>query len=353
MINVLASGVLAIVISVLAGPHLVGLLRRYNVGQRIRLEGPAGHQTTSGTPTMGGLLIVFATVVPYALFSSFGVRSLAVLGAMLGCALIGFLDDYLSIVRRHSLGLRGRWKLLGQVLISAGLCLIAAHEGISTRLFIPIVDAHVDLGNGWYVLVFLIVLGASNAVNLTDGLDGLAAGTSTIAMLAFTSMAVIGFQVGQRTLTVNDVINQETGDGSFKLLQQTSGTLDMAVLAAALLGACVGFLWHNSYPAEVFMGDTGSLALGGALAGFAIFTKTELLLPLIGGIFVVEAASVIIQVISFRCFGRRVFLMAPIHHHFEMKAWSETKIMFRFLIVAAVFAAIAFVLYYQRYDQYV
>ena len=353
MINVLASGVLAIVISVLAGPHLVGLLRRYNVGQRIRLEGPAGHQTKSGTPTMGGLLIVFATVVPYALFSSFGVRSLAVLGAMLGCALIGFLDDYLSIVRRHSLGLRGRWKLLGQVLISAGLCLIAAHEGISTRLFIPIVDAHVDLGNGWYVLVFLIVLGASNAVNLTDGLDGLAAGTSTIAMLAFTSMAVIGFQVGQRTLTVNDVINQETGDGAFKLLQQTSGTLDMAVLAAALLGACVGFLWHNSYPAEVFMGDTGSLALGGALAGFAIFTKTELLLPLIGGIFVVEAASVIIQVISFRCFGRRVFLMAPIHHHFEMKAWSETKIMFRFLIVAAVFAAIAFVLYYQRYDQYV
>ena len=353
MINVLASGVLAIVISVLAGPHLVGLLRRYNVGQRIRLEGPAGHQTKSGTPTMGWLLIVFATVVPYALFSSFGVRSLAVLGAMLGCALIGFLDDYLSIVRRHSLGLRGRWKLLGQVLISAGLCLIAAHEGISTRLFIPIVDAHVDLGNGWYVLVFLIVLGASNAVNLTDGLDGLAAGTSTIAMLAFTSMAVIGFQVGQRTLTVTDVINQETGDGSFKLLQQTSGTLDMAVLAAALLGACVGFLWHNSYPAEVFMGDTGSLALGGALAGFAIFTKTELLLPLIGGIFVVEAASVIIQVISFRCFGRRVFLMAPIHHHFEMKAWSETKIMFRFLIVAAVFAAIAFVLYYQRYDQYV
>ena len=353
MTNVLASGVLAILISVLAGPRAVRLLRRLRIGQRIRDEGPAGHQTKSGTPTMGGLLIIVATVVPYAIFSSFGARSLAVLFALLGCGLIGFIDDYLSVVRRRSLGLRGRYKLMGQVLISAVLCLVAHEQGISTRLFVPIADIHVDLGAGWYVLVFLIVLGASNAVNLTDGLDGLAAGTTTIAMLAFTAMAVIGFQVGQRALRIPGEDVPLSGPGLFAIEQQTSQTLDMAILAAALLGACVGFLWFNSYPAEVFMGDTGSLALGGALAGFAIFTKTELLLPLIGGIFVIEAASVIIQVISFRRFGRRVFLMAPIHHHFEMKAWSETKIMFRFLIVASIFASIAFVLYYVRFDQYV
>ncbi len=353
MTNVLASGVLAILISVLAGPRFVGLLRKYKVGQRIRDEGPEGHQTKSGTPTMGGLLIIISTLIPYMIFSDYGARSLAIVFAMVGCGLIGFVDDYLSVIRKRSLGLRGRYKLMGQVMISVVLCVIAVEEGISTRLFVPIADIHIDLGAGWYVLVFLIVLGASNAVNLTDGLDGLAAGTSTIAMLAFTAMAVIGFQVGQRALTVPSIDSPVLGPGLFSLQEQTSQTLDMAVLAAALLGACVGFLWFNSYPAEVFMGDTGSLALGGALAAFAIFTKTELLLPLIGGIFVAEAASVIIQVISFRRFGRRVFLMAPIHHHFEMKAWSETKIMFRFLIVASIFAAIAFVLYYVRFDQYV
>ena len=352
MTNVLASGVVAILISIFAGPRFVGLLRRYKVGQRIRDEGPAGHQTKSGTPTMGGLMIILATLVPYLIFSSFGARSLAVLGAMIGCGLIGFIDDYLSVIRRRSLGLQGRWKLVGQLIISIGICFVAIHEGISTSIFVPIADIHVNLGPAWYVLVFLIVVGASNAVNLTDGLDGLAAGTSTIAMLAFTSMCVIGFQVGQRALAMPGIDDRTTGPGLFDLQRQTSETLDLAILAAALLGACVGFLWFNSYPAEVFMGDTGSLALGGALAGFAIFTKTELLLPLIGGIFVAEAASVIIQVISFRRFGRRVFLMAPIHHHFEMKAWSETKIMFRFLIVASIFASIAFVLYYVRFNQY-
>jgi phospho-N-acetylmuramoyl-pentapeptide-transferase len=352
MTSVLASGVIAILISVLAGPRFVNLLRRYNVGQRIRTEGPEGHQTKSGTPTMGGLLIIIATVVPYLIFSSYGARSLAVLGVMLGCGAIGFVDDYLSVIRKRSLGLKGRYKMLAQAGIALVVCLVATHEGISTRIFLPLVDIHVDLGFAWYVLVFLIIVGASNAVNLTDGLDGLAAGTSTIAMLAFTSMCVIGFQVGQRALAMPGIDDRLGGPGIFDLQRQTSETLDLAILAAALLGACVGFLWFNSYPAEVFMGDTGSLALGGALAGFAIFTKTELLLPLIGGIFVIEAASVIIQVISFRRFGKRVFLMAPIHHHFEMKAWSETKIMFRFLIIASIFASVAFVLYYVRFNQY-
>jgi phospho-N-acetylmuramoyl-pentapeptide-transferase len=353
MTNVLAAGVMAILISVFAGPQFVKLLRRYRIGQRIREEGPDEHKTKQGTPTMGGLLIVVATVIPYLLFSNLGTKSLAILGAMLGCAAIGAVDDYLSVVRKRSLGLRGRWKLLLQLAVSVWIIAIAEMENVSTRIFVPVADIHIELGVFWYPLVFLIVLGASNAVNLTDGLDGLAAGTTTIAMLAFTAMAVIGWRVGQRELTFPGMQARPDAPNFIELQTFTSQTLDMAVLAAALLGACVGFLWFNSYPAEVFMGDTGSLALGGALAGFAIFTKTELLLPLIGGIFVIEAASVIIQVVSFKTTGRRVFLMAPIHHHFEMKAWGETKIMFRFLIIASISASIAFVLYYVRFDQYV
>jgi phospho-N-acetylmuramoyl-pentapeptide-transferase len=249
------------------------------------------------------------------------------------------------VVRRRSLGLKGRYKLLGQLVISVLLCMVADQQGISTELFVPLIDVHVDLGPFWYLLVFLIVVGASNAVNLTDGLDGLAAGTTSIAVLAYTAMTVIGYQVSQRILL-------DPSEATVALREYNAETLDMAILAASLLGACIGFLWYNTHPAEVFMGDTGSLALGGAVAGFAVFTKTELLLPLIGGVFVIEALSVIVQVVSFKRFGRRVFRMAPIHHHFEMKAWSETKIMVRFWIVATIFAASGFVLYYVRFDQY-
>ena len=351
MISVLAAGVLAIVISILAGPRFIALLRRYRIGQNIREEGPEGHKTKQGTPTMGGIMIVVGAVIPFLIFSDLGRRSSAVLGAMLGCAAIGLLDDWRSVVRRRSLGLKGRYKLFGQLIVAVLLCLVADQQGISTELFMPLVDIHVDLGPAWYVLVFLIVVGASNAVNLTDGLDGLAAGTTSIAVLAFTAMTVIGYQVGQRV-----ILDPPPGTTTAELVglrELNAETLDLAILAASLLGACIGFLWYNTHPAEVFMGDTGSLALGGAVAGFAVFTKTELLLPLIGGVFVLEALSVIIQVVSFKRFGRRVFRMAPIHHHFEMLAWSETKIMVRFWIVATVFAASGFVLYYVRFDQYV
>jgi len=203
-----------------------------------------------------------------------------------------------------------------------------------------------------------MVLGATNAVNLTDGLDGLASGITALVMLVFTGMSVVAYQSGQRAVAACLSLDRST------VLQQCQGaviddrlafrdqSLDLAILSAALLGACIGFLWYNAFPADVFMGDTGSLALGGAVAAFAVFTKTELLLPLVGGVFVVEALSVIIQVISFKRTGRRVFLMAPIHHHFEMKAWSETKIMVRFWILAALCAGAAFVLFYLRFDQY-
>ncbi len=341
MTNVLAAGVLAAVISVIAGPWFIAFLRRHRVGQNIRDEGPQGHQTKQGTPTMGGFLIVASTVVPYLLFSDLGTQSLAILAAMLGCAAIGLVDDWRKVVARRSLGLRGRWKLLGLLAVSVVIAGVAQAEGVSTRIFLPLLDTHVDLGWAWFPLVFLMIVGASNAVNLTDGLDGLAAGTTTIAVLAYTAMLVIGYEVSRRP-TSSGLIPE--GD-----IQK----LDMAVLAASLLGACTGFLWFNSFPADVFMGDTGSLALGGAVAAFAVFTKTELLLPLIGGVFVIEALSVIVQVVSFKRFGRRVFLMAPIHHHFEMRAWSETKIMVRFWIMAAVFASSGFVLYYLRFDQYV
>jgi phospho-N-acetylmuramoyl-pentapeptide-transferase len=269
-----------------------------------------------------------------------------VLGVTVACAAIGFADDYAKIANKRSLGLAGRWKLAALVPISAVLGYVAHHEGASTRLYVPLLDFHIDLGYGWYALVFLVLAGSTSAVNLTDGLDGLAAGTSAIAFLAYTALATIGWQLS-RTVCADGVSNcLYVGPGG------DSARLDLAVFAAAMLGCCIGFLWYNSFPAQVFMGDTGSLGLGGALGGLAVLTKTELLLPIIGGVFVVEALSVIIQVISFRRYGRRIFLMAPIHHHFEMKAWSETTIIVRFWIVAALLAGSAFVLAYLRFNQY-
>jgi phospho-N-acetylmuramoyl-pentapeptide-transferase len=246
------------------------------------------------------------------------------------------MDDYSKIARKRSLGLSGRWKLGLLVPIAGALGYIAHDQGLSTQVYLPILDAHVDLGWLWYPFVYLVLAGATNAVNLTDGLDGLAAGTTTIAVLAYTAMCLIGYIV---SVTHPSEAN--------------TSRLDLAVFGAALLGACVGFLWYNSFPADVFMGDTGSLALGGALASLAVFTKTEALLVIIGGVFVLEALSVMIQVVSFRRFGRRVFLMAPIHHHFEMKAWSETKIIVRFWILASICGGSGFVLYYLRFNQFV
>jgi phospho-N-acetylmuramoyl-pentapeptide-transferase len=354
----LAAAVLSAIIVVLTGPTFIRWLQRLRAGQQIRAEGPAAHQAKQGTPTMGGLMIIGASVLAYVVFSNFAVKSLAVLVAFVGCGLIGLADDWLKVVRRRSLGLRGRWKLVGQALVAVVLSVVASHEEVSRRVFLPIIEVRFDLGYAWYGLVFLIVLGATNAVNLTDGLDGLAAGTTTLALLCFTAMTVVAYQAGQRG--VDRCISVAGGHPHVicptstitDLLELRDQSLGLVVLAASLLGACVGFLWYNSFPADVFMGDTGALALGGAIAGFAVFTKTELLLPLVGGVFVAEALSVIIQVVWFKRTGRRVFLMAPIHHHFEMRAWSETKIMIRFWIIAAICAGSAFVLYYLRFDQY-
>ena len=335
MKQVLAAGVAAMLLGILSGPAFIAFLRRNEFGQQIREEGPAGHMSKQGTPTLGGLVLLACTMISFLFFTRRTTPGLAVAGTMLACAAIGFVDDYLKLTNRRSLGLSGRWKMLGLAAVVAGLAVVAHHEHLSTDVYLPVIDTHVPLGPGYYVFIFLVVAGAANAVNLTDGLDGLAAGTMTIAALTYSAMGVVAFLAAGGLYSQSD-----------------PRSLDLAILAAALVGGCVGFLWYNAYPADVFMGDTGSFGLGGGLAALAVFTKTEVLLVIIGGVFVIEALSVVIQVVAFRTTGRRVFLMAPIHHHFEMMEWTENKIIVRFWIMAAIFGASGFVLYYLFFSKY-
>jgi phospho-N-acetylmuramoyl-pentapeptide-transferase len=315
--RVLIAGTASLLLCLFLSPKFIEFIRRNQFGQNIREEGPEGHHAKAGTPTLGGIIIMVAFSVPFLILSSRDWESLGVFGVTVACALLGFADDYTKIVRRRSLGLRGRTKLIVTVAISLGLWWVAtqkAHLGSSVNL--RFVDVSIDFGPFYPVFIYLVVAGTTSAVNLTDGLDGLAAGCAAIVLLAYIGITFI-----------------------------TTGERDLTMLAGCLVGACIGFLWFNSFPASVFMGDTGSLALGGAIAGLAIMTNTEVLLILLGGIFVIEALSVLIQVFSFQTFRKRVFLMAPIHHHFELQAWSETKIILRFWIVAAACAAIGFTVY--------
>jgi phospho-N-acetylmuramoyl-pentapeptide-transferase len=319
--EVLIGGMGSLLICMFLGPRFIEYLRLQEFGQHIREEGPAGHHGKAGTPTMGGLAIFLAVCVPFLILSEYRAASLAVLGTSLAMAALGFADDMIKLRKRRSLGVSGRIKLLVQALTAIALWLVVTeYVGIEDTLQLRVVDASVDLGFAYPVLIFLVLAGATNGVNLTDGLDGLAGGCCAIVFLTFTAMTFI---------TGGDV------------------QLDLALLCACLIGACVGFLWFNSFPASVFMGDTGSLGLGGAIAGLAVITQTEVLLILIGGIFVIEALSVAIQVFTFQRFRKRVLLMAPIHHHFELVGWSETKIILRFWIVAAICSAIGFTLYQQ------
>ena len=335
MVRVLIAGLIAMVISIVIGPKFIEFLRRNELGQPIREEGPAGHVVKQGTPVMGGLLILICALLPFLVLSNYTLAALTVLFLTVSCGAIGFLDDYIKLRHRRSLGLAGRWKMLLLVGITIVVG-IAVHEQprIGTSIYIPILDFELPLSYAFYPFLFLVIAGAANGANLTDGVDGLAAGTGIIALMTFLSMSVIAYIRSGPPEARSDF------------------QLDLAILAAALMGGAIGFLWYNAFPAELFMGDTGSMAFGGALAGFAIVTGTEALLVLIGGIYVVEALSVMIQVISFKYSGKRVFLIAPIHHHFEMKAWSETKIMVRFWIVAAILSACGFVLYYRYYLQF-
>ncbi len=334
MVEVLLAGIMAMVISIAAGPKFIEFLRRNELGQHIREEGPERHVTKQGTPTMGGLLIMISMSVPFLVFTERTLPALTAFFVTLACAAIGFVDDWTKLTHRRSLGLAGRWKLLLLALITAVVALVVYDADVKTSVYIPLANLDVPLSYAWYGLLFVIIAGAANGVNLTDGLDGLAAGTATIALLTYTAMGVVAYLVSVRARSPDPE------------------DLDLAILGASLIGASVGFLWYNAFPAQVFMGDTGSMGLGGALAAFAIMTKTEALLLLIGGIFVIEALSVIVQVIWFRGRGKRLLLMAPLHHHFEMKAWSETRIMVRFWIAAAILCACAFVLYYRYFSEF-
>lgn len=323
MINhILLAFVATFIITVVLGKIAIPMLRSLHAQQSIREEGPESHQAKAGTPTMGGAFMMVALIIGVALFAPWNVGTGMLLFLTLGHCLLGFFDDFVKAVKKRNLGLTAKQKLLGQFILAAVFCYcITEIMVVPTTLWIPVVDIQLQLGWGYYVLAFLIIVGSTNAVNLTDGLDGLAGGTSAVAAIAF---SVIGLMAASMTNSI--------------------GAESVAYFGAIIAAVCLGFLVYNVNPAKVFMGDTGSLALGGAFAAMAILTKTELLLVVIGGIFVMEALSVIIQVISFKTRGVRVLKMSPIHHHFELSGWAEQTVVNRFWFGGAVLAIIGVLL---------
>jgi len=318
----------AVVISLALGPWLIKRLKRYKIGQNIREDGPKSHFQKAGTPTMGGMLILIAVFVSTLLWADFTNSHIwIVLVSTAGFGLIGFIDDYLKLIKKQSLGLRAKYKLTGQIFIASGIGLYIYFNvdgTFMTTLSIPFFkDIYPNLE--WFYIPFAIfvIVSTSNAVNLTDGLDGLAIGPTIIAAFSYAGLAYV---TGHSELA--EYLN----------ITYVRGTGELTMFCGAVLGAGLGFLWFNTFPAQVFMGDTGSLALGGALGTIAILTKHEILLAIICGLFVIEGLSVIIQVVSFKLTGKRVFRMAPIHHHFELKGWEEPKIIVRFWIISILLA---------------
>ena len=337
----------ALFTALIVGPLVIGRLRDFQIGQYIREEGPKAHQKKAGTPTMGGLLIVISIVVPTLLWADLSNRFiwLAVFSTC-AYAAIGFTDDYTKVTHRRNLGLTSRAKfglqVAASIVIASMLIAMQTYGMYSTRLIVPFLKQfHPDLVAGWLehyphlwplaflpfmVFVGIVIVGASNAVNLTDGLDGLAIGCTVIAAGALT---VLTYVSGHATFA------------TYLELQRMPQVAELTIFCGAMVGASIGFLWYNAHPAEVFMGDVGSLALGGAIGTVAVMIKQELLLPFIGGVFVIEALSVILQVGSYKLRKKRIFKMAPLHHHFELMGWSESKIIVRFWIASLIFALFA------------
>lgn len=286
----------------MTGPFFIPWLHKLKFGQSIREEGPESHKAKSGTPTMGGIMIILGITLGTLAAAPWTAEVLLALFIMLGHFALGFLDDYIKVVKKRNLGLKAKQKLLGQILIALVTIYIGTRElGIDTSIWLPILNSAVDIGFGYYLLVLFVLVGTSNAVNLTDGLDGLASGTMAVAASCYGVVCAL------------------------------TGHSDLALFCVAIVAACLAFLRFNAHPAKVFMGDTGSLALGGALAAVGILTHTEILLVIIGLIFVCEALSVIIQVTYFKATGgKRIFRMSPLHHHFELGGWSETKVVMVF-----------------------
>lgn len=297
-------------LAVLFGPLFIPLLRRMKFGQQIRTDGPQSHLKKSGTPTMGGIIILLAVLLAFLKFSDKTDEFWVLLIAALGFGLVGFLDDYIKIVFKRSLGLTAFQKLFGQLLFSVIICVMLHHMGHSTAIDIPGTSTALELSWFYYPFVVIMMFATSNAVNFTDGVDGLLGGTGAIAFTAFTVLAL------------------------------HASEHESAIFSATMIGALLGFLVFNAHPAKVFMGDSGSLGIGGGMAAVAILTKTEILLVIIGGVFVLEMLSVILQVGSFKLRGKRIFKMSPIHHHFELSGWSEWKVVTTFWFVGIVFAAI-------------
>jgi phospho-N-acetylmuramoyl-pentapeptide-transferase len=335
MINIMIAGVIGLIVSALGTPIAVRRFRKRGWGQLIREEGPKAHYEKRGTPTMGGLVILLGCVLGY-LGAHFGRAAaftdsgLLALGTILALGVLGFLDDFIKIYKSRSLGLQSRAKFLGQLLIAAVFGVVAVKVvGIGTDISFFRSTA-LDLGVFFYLWVFLMIAASSNGVNLTDGLDGLAVGSAAQVLGAFVVVAFWQFR----------------HQPFYEWASTGSDPFDLAILAAALFGACAGFLWWNTAPAKIFMGDTGSLMLGGSMAVFAILLNTQLLLVVLGGLYVVETLSVIAQVFVFKRTGKRILLMAPIHHHFELAGWAEFTVIVRFWVLSGLSVAFGIGLFY-------
>lgn len=355
MKQILFAGVIGLFLTLVGTPLLIKLLARKGYGQYIRDDGPREHHSKRGTPTMGGIAFILATIAAYFLSKVFTGMSdtetppptfsgVLVLSLMTGMGLVGFLDDYIKIVKRRSLGLRAKAKMAGQLIGGIAFAVLAlqfpdnrGNTPASTKLSF-VQDFGWSIGPVLFVVwALFMILAMSNGVNLTDGLDGLATGASVLVFGAYTFIGVWQFQ--EACANAATLINPQA-------CYEVRDPLDLAVVAAALMGSCLGFLWWNTSPAKIFMGDTGSLALGGALAGLAICSRTELLLALLGGLFVLITMSVVIQVGSFRLTGKRVFRMAPLQHHFELKGWSEVLVVVRFWIIQGICVIVGLGIFY-------
>ncbi len=322
-------------LSLVFTPLFINFQKKRNIGQRIRIDGPKSHSIKVGTPTMGGLIFILSAAISFAIVSLikyyrhdvFSMEGIFVLSVFLMCGLIGFIDDYISLKSKRSLGLRWWVKITLLMAVCVYFVLISKYVlDLKTCLGIPLTNLEIELGNWYYIIVVIIIISTTNAVNLTDGLDGLAAGESSIVLGVFCFIAFLEW-------TIFDV----------------SYGIDIGVICGATIAACIGFLWWNTAPAEIFMGDTGSFGLGGLIAAVAIILKQEILLVIVGGLFVIETLSVIIQVIWYKASKKRVFKMAPLHHHFELIGWAEIKVIIRFWIIGSLFAGLGFFMYYLKF----
>ena len=336
MLGLLVSGSVALWVAILFTPILIRYFRNRQIGQHIREDGPATHVVKAGTPTMGGIAIVTAVVLGYVIGHAgteirFSRTGYLTVGVVVAFGIIGYVDDYIKVHHRRSLGLNKRGKAAAQLVCALAFAVLAVHWAhTSTALSFTRYEAiGFDLGQvGWVVFAVLVMVGSSNAVNITDGVDGLAAGASTFC---FAVLSIMGYWIF-RHVAIYHVL--------------PASAIDLSLVAVALAGACIGFLWWNAAPAKIIMGDTGSLAIGAGLAALCLLLDLDLLLLVIGGLFVMETVSVILQVISFRVFGRRIFRMAPIHHHFELGGWPETTVIVRFWILGGLFCALGLGIFY-------